>query len=109
MFFVHFFWPCRSLILGKAAQRHTRADGVPAMPVDLGTSQVRQPRRRKKNSARQVWSARVLVLDTSGVAQRGTARAGRIDKLGTVSPSGNVLGHRARPALPLTKSCFFGC
>ena len=43
---------------GGAAHRHMRAEGVPAMQADL-RKRVCLPRRRKKNSARQVWSARV--------------------------------------------------
>ncbi|MEF8713819.1 MAG: SUMF1/EgtB/PvdO family nonheme iron enzyme [Accumulibacter sp.] len=42
---------------GGTARRHPRAGRVPEMPVD-SRKRLGRPRRRKKNSARQVWSAR---------------------------------------------------
>jgi hypothetical protein len=44
-------------LLGETMRRYTRAGGVPAMRTDP-LERVCPPRRRKKNSARQVWSAR---------------------------------------------------
>jgi hypothetical protein len=48
---------------------------VPEMPADP-PARIRRPRRRKKNSARRVWSAR----RPQGKAARGTAGAGHISE-----------------------------
>ena len=72
---------------GETAHRYTRADCVPAMRADP-RQWICPPRRRKKNSARYVWSAR----KPQGKAIRGVARAGRIVKLGAA--------RRSSPPLP---------
>jgi len=85
------FGPRSSLLSsGPAARR----DGAPAPPCRRAPvmradpyEPIVPPRRRKKNSARWVWSAR----EPRGRARRGIARAGRIPKPGTARPPGPPL------------------
>jgi hypothetical protein len=74
--------PCSSPLFlvappGATVRRYSRAARIPEMPADPRQRACR-PRRRKKNSARHVWSAR----GPQGRAPWGRARAGQIAKPG---------------------------
>ena len=70
------------------ARRYNRVDCVPVMRADSVTcTWVGPPRRRKKNSARQVWSART----PQSRGRWGITQAGRIVKLGHGQAFGSPL------------------
>ena len=71
---------------GGTARRHSRAGCVPEMPVD-SRERLGRPRRRKKNSARQVWSSR---------APQGRSTPGRRRRRAHMQ-AGAGPGHRPRP------------